>query len=274
MKPLIPAIAAAALGTWALLENTALLTVSQYQIAVPGLPRLVQISDLHRRQFGRGQQRLIRTVAELKPELIVITGDLISRTVTDYRDTARLLKRLRALAPILMVYGNHELDLSPVHETEYRAMLARCGVRLLENESIRYGAVTFAGLTLTGAHYCGGGRFGSRPERPCTAEEITEALGAAAENTVLLAHNPLYFPAYAQWGARLTLAGHVHGGIVRLPLLGGILSPERRFFPRYDKGLFRENGAETDAEMVVCGGLGKLRLFNPPQVCLITEAAE
>ena len=82
---------------------------------------------------------------------------------------------------------------------------------------------------------------------------------------MLLAHTPLFFEAYAAWGARLTLSGHIHGGIVRLPGVGGVLSPERKFLPRYDKGRF----VRGDSEMIVSGGLGKLRFGNPPEICVI-----
>ena len=266
MKPLIPA-AAATLGTWAVIENTALLRTVRYDVTLPGLPRLLQISDLHKRHFGAHQRILLRRCAECRPALIAITGDLVSRTVTDLTETEALLRRLRALAPVIAVLGNHELDLPPALEAEFRELLAACDVRLLDNEIIRIGGIPFAGLTLSCAHYRGGGLLGMHGIRGCTAADIEAVLGRAPEHTVLLAHNPLFFPAYAKWGARLTLSGHIHGGIVRLPVIGGVLSPERRFFPRYDKGRFRADASE----MIVSGGLGKLRLFNPPELCLITE---
>jgi predicted MPP superfamily phosphohydrolase len=268
MKPLIPA-AAATLGTWAVIENTVLLRTVRYAVTLPGLPRLLQISDLHRRHFGHGQQRLIRRCAACRPELIAVTGDLVSRTVTDLSETEQLLRRLRALAPVIAVFGNHELDLPPAQEAELRALFKACDVQLLDNEIIRIGGIPFAGLTLSCAHYRGGGLFGLNGIRSCTADDIAGVLGHAPENTVLLAHNPLFFPAYAAWGARLTLSGHIHGGCVRLPVIGGVLSPERRFFPCYDKGRFRAGASE----MIVSGGLGKLRLFNPPELCLITEGS-
>ena len=101
-------------------------------------------------------------------------------------------------------------------------------------------------------------------------ETLTHLLGTCRENTVLLAHNPLWFRSYAKWGAALTLSGHVHGGAVRLPLIGGLLSPERAFFPPYDKGYYTDGRHD----MIVSGGLGKLRLFNPPEICLITPKTD
>ena len=100
-------------------------------------------------------------------------------------------------------------------------------------------------------------------------EQVTEALGAPKEGcyNVLLAHNPVYFDTYAAWGADLTLSGHLHGGIVRLPGIGGLLSPERRFFPAYSKGLY---ALDDDCQMYVSGGIGKLRLLNPPEINFLT----
>ena len=82
----------------------------------------------------------------------------------------------------------------------------------------------------------------------------------------LLAHDPLPFKAYAGWGADVTFSGHIHGGVIRLPFIGGLLSPERKFFPKYSKGLYHIGRSK----LVVSAGLGKFRLNNPSQLLLIT----
>ena len=87
--------------------------------------------------------------------------------------------------------------------------------------------------------------------------------------SILLAHNPLYYPAYRDWGADLTLSGHVHGGIIRIPGKGGLLSPDVTFFPKYDGGHFRENGKD----LIVSRGLGNhflVRVMNPPELLVVT----
>ena len=93
---------------------------------------------------------------------------------------------------------------------------------------------------------------------------------------ILLAHNPDYFPRYAEWGADLVLSGHVHGGIMKLPLLGGVISPSLRLFPKYDGGLFEER----NSRMILGRGLGShtipIRVFNPGElieICLIPETS-
>jgi len=264
---LLRTLAAAAIpvAVWGAAENTLLLRVQEYRVPLAGLPRTAVIADLHKRRFGRHNCRLIQTVAAQHPELIVITGDLVSRTVSDLTETAHLMHALRQIAPVLAVTGNHEADLPPTLFLQFRQTAQDCGITLLENETVRIGAWQFAGLHLSPDYYRGGGMFGFKGKRICTANTLTRHLGKCSPHTVLLAHNPLSFPAYAEWGAALTLSGHVHGGAVRLPYVGGLLSPERTFFPRYDKGMFRIG----THRMIVSGGLGKLRLFNPPEILII-----
>lgn len=81
----------------------------------------------------------------------------------------------------------------------------------------------------------------------------------------LLAHSPFPAESYFAWGADLTLSGHVHGGIVRIPGIGGLLSPERKLFPKYSKGLYTKDGKY----LYVNCGIGKLRLGNPPEVTML-----
>lgn len=252
---------------WAAAENLALLDVSRYKTALPDMPRTVQISDLHRKRFGRHQKRLVEKVRALKPELIVITGDLISRKVRDFTETERLLQALCGIAPVIVSEGNHEADLPPDVYARFCKTVQRSGAQYLNNRIVSFGGIQIAGLSLPRAFYRGGGLFGFRSKYSCSAETVHTYLGECPEHTLLLAHNPLFFDAYAKWGAKLTLSGHVHGGAVRLPLLGGLLSPERRFFPRYSKGIYRQG----NAEMIVSAGLGKLRFNNPPELLLITE---
>ena len=249
----------------AAVENTAMLTVARYRVPIPGMPRTVQISDLHKRKFGKNQSRLLKKTTALCPELIVITGDLISRNERDFDQVEAFLCRLCEIAPVIAIPGNHEADLPPQRAIAFRDTMQRSGVCYAVNRTVTFHGIRFAGLSLSSEYYRGGGWLGYSGKRRCNVRTLEQNLGVCVPGTVLLAHNPACFPAYAKWGAKLTLSGHVHGGAVRLPFIGGLLAPERKFFPKYDKGLFRIG----DAQMIVSGGLGKLRLFNPPQLVLI-----
>ena len=84
--------------------------------------------------------------------------------------------------------------------------------------------------------------------------------------TILLAHNPLDFDVHAEWGADLSLGGHVHGGLIRLPVINGILSPERRLMPKYKEGVYKKG----NSYLVANRGLGRFRIHNPPEIVTVT----
>ena len=165
--------------------------------------------------------------------------------------------------------GNHELDLPPAVWEQLRQTIAQSGCRLLQNQTISLEMPGSVPLYLAGADLAYGVyRDENRKFRnlqPYTAADLENDLGRRRGCTVLLAHNPLLLDSYTGWGADLVLCGHVHGGLVRLPFLGGVLSPERRFFPKYDKGLYEKDGTK----MYVSGGIGKPRLCNPPEISVI-----
>lgn len=235
--------------------------------------RVLQISDLHHRNFGKNQSRITKRAEKLSPDIIVITGDLVSRDQRDFIKTEIFCRTLVSIAPVFFSIGNHELDLPSDVQREYLDTLKRAGVQLLIDEITtlnRNGeSIAIAGAALeTGVYHDGNHRYGSL--NMYSKEKLEKAIGVRHMCTLLLAHNPLIFDAYVDWRADLILSGHVHGGVVRLPFIGGILSPERRFFPRYTKGLY----CKRDSQIYISAGLGKIRFLNPPEVNLITLRRE
>ncbi|MGN0632062.1 MAG: metallophosphoesterase [Ruminococcus sp.] len=231
--------------------------------------KILQISDLHHRSFGRDQCRIVRRAKALKPDIIVITGDLISRDMRDFSSAAKFCSSLCETATVLFSMGNHELDLPEKVKDTYLSAMKNAGVHLLLNTSFQLSRgsqlLDFTGLSLESSVYHGE-NFSYKFLDPYSLQKIESSIGVRKRCTVLLAHNPLIFDAYAAWSADLILSGHVHGGVIRLPLIGGILSPERRFFPSYTRGLYSKNASK----LYVSAGLGKFRLFNPPEINLIT----
>ncbi len=258
---------------WGIVEQHLLLT-RQRTIFIEGLPpafdgcTILHITDLHHRQLGKNHARLVRKSQKLSPDFITITGDIVSRDETNLAPTAALLQGLRAVAPVYLSDGNHEITLSSrVKKELWRIVQAENCCRLKnETVSIRRGMdeIFFAGLSLPLGVYQKNGAY--RDLDDVSPEDVAAALGEKRGITILLAHNPLFFESYAAYGAELVLSGHLHGGLVRLPIVGGILSPERKFFPHYSKGVF-ERGK---TQMEVSGGIGKLRLFNPPEITYLT----
>lgn len=240
--------------------------------------RIAVLGDLHSRLFGEGNSRLTETILKHYPDLIFSVGDLI---VASPGKAAKpevgisLLRRLACDCPVYCVNGNHELraKASPgVYQNTYARLcgeLRRSGITLLENarERLEIGGarLTIFGLELPEKYYQ---KLGS--DCP-SAEEIRESIGVPEEGrfNILLTHNPVFFESYALWGADLTLSGHLHGGVVRLPFIGGLVSPQLRLFPRYDRGLYEKYGRK----MVVTSGLGghsmMVRVNNPPEVVIL-----
>lgn len=236
--------------------------------------RAVVLSDLHNKKFGRNNERLLTAIKELQPDGILIAGDMLTaKPGRSFEAAIEVLKELSAVYPIYYANGNHEHRLKLYPKTygsmaeEYEKALQEIGIDRLVNQHVVLGEI---GLAVYGSEI--DKRFYKRFS-PCFMEEdyLDKLLGSPSLDyyTVLLAHNPDYFPNYAGWGADLVLSGHVHGGMVRLPFGRGIVSPAVRFFPKYDGGLFYE-GTST---MLLSRGLGMhtipVRLFNPGEVLVV-----
>lgn len=233
--------------------------------------RVMHLSDMHAKDYGKNGCRLVRACARHKPDIIVFTGDIFSRNESMERIMTRvpMMKALTRLAPVYYITGNHEGD-TPQRTAALCRAMSEAGVQVLRNDSAR--------LTRGGEHIniyglelppeCYHDEWGGyRHLRRLTVGDIDKRLGRpeAEEFNLLLAHSPIQFREYADWGADLTLSGHVHGGVVRIFGVG-LLSPERRFFPRYTRGIYRRQTARGESVMEVSAGLGKFRINNPESV--------
>lgn len=239
--------------------------------------RLVMMADLHDRLWGKGQKQLLEAVDGLSPDLILCAGDMLTRGEHASMENALLLFEglSKRRVPVITGNGNHESKMRQKEEVyglqyrQYAQRLKELGVRILVNETcaIKFGSmqVQIHGYEMPLKYY---GKFCRLPyDRKDLYQKFGRIKGDAFH--ILLAHNPVYFKAYAEWGADLTLSGHLHGGIVRIPGIGGLITPQARLFPRYDRGLFEEHGKY----MVVSAGLGEhtvpIRIWNPPQLIAV-----
>jgi predicted MPP superfamily phosphohydrolase len=255
--------------------------VTHYTISSDKIPgpfngfKILQLSDLHSKNFGTDNYKLIKKINNEKPDIIVMTGDMVSRNDTKYDTFINLAKQLCKSYDTYYIVGNHEQSIS---EDKLKALLDKLieiGVRVLDNEKVTItkgrDSINLYGLWLDLRYYKDVNNNYSKGVALRT-EQIETILGNINSNSynVLLTHNPLYFDTYSKWGADLTFSGHVHGGMIRLPLIGGLLSPERKFFPKYDAGKYKVNGKELIVNRGL--GIGKLgfRLFNRPEISVIT----
>lgn len=263
---------------WVMLYDSNRFVVVEYEFTDKRIRkdcRAVLLSDLHNKCYGKENERLIAAIRELKPDMILVAGDIPTAKPGKSLDIAiHLMEELAKDYPIYYGNGNHEhrMKIYPEHygemHEEYDKALKEMGVCRLVNTNVtleEYGITVF-GSEIDKFYYK---RFGVQPMEE---EYLTSILGSPKEDSynVLLAHNPDYFPKYASWGADLVLAGHVHGGMVRLPIIGkGVVSPNVRLFPKYDGGLFREN----KSNMLLSRGLGMhtipIRVFNPGEILVI-----
>ena len=145
----------------------------------------------------------------------------------------------------------------------------KSGVHILNNASTE--------LTLHGEKFCISGLeiplecYGKGSYEPLPEHFIQEALGEAKKDAVqiLLAHNPMFAKEYADWGADITVCGHTHGGLVRIPGIGSVISPQFELFPKYDAGEFEFDGKKV----YVSKGLGThtfhIRVFDRAEVLMI-----
>lgn len=261
-------------GWWFLQWQLWGIQVTVTQVAVHGLPeafaglRIVQLSDLHGHQYGEDSGQLLELVAGQRPDLIVVTGDLVDRA-SQFAMVPALARGLTAIAPTYYVTGNHEWAVGDV--SRLKGILRECGVTVLSNQYIvleRDGA----SLVLAGVDDPNGYADQKTPEELC--REIWEALGEEM-CTLLLAHRNTRFDQYAQAGYDLVISGHGHGGIVRLPFTDGLLGADRNFFPTWTAGVYTLG----DSTLFVSRGLGNntvpvpgFRLFNRPDLAVLELA--
>ena len=214
--------------------------------------KIVQISDLHGKQFGAHSSKLIAKVVALSPDVIAITGDIIHRyTEKNKRVALEAVSSLSQIAPVLYISGNHEMRNKGYRF--FRKALMEAGATVLDNSEIQVCGVSFVGLN--GAHNKNG-----------TLSKIS----AQAHKKVLLAHMPHYYKNYQSAGYALVLSGHAHGGQWRIPFTKqGIYAPGQGRFPKYTSGMHKFG----KTKMIISRGLGNsefpLRLFNRPELVLI-----
>ncbi|MDE7330232.1 MAG: metallophosphoesterase [Clostridia bacterium] len=235
--------------------NNSLLKVTRYNedIGLGKELKIIHLSDLHGKSFGRKNARLIKKIAAEKPDIILITGDIVHKyRERDKTVALELVSALSALAPVAFSAGNHEMR--------------NKGYRFFRKDLIEAGAVVLddcsadiCGLTVTGLN-CASLKNG-------TADKIKPV---NAQSAVLLAHMPQFIQTYARAGFGLVLSGHAHGGQWRIPFTGvGFYAPGQGVFPKLTSGVH----ACGNTRMIISRGLGNsqcpLRLFNPPEIVVI-----
>lgn len=234
------------------------------------------ISDLHGFTYGRNNERLLAKVKEINPAAILIPGDLlVSKYVKTYGTALETLAELVKIAPVYYSYGNHESRLRDPERInhlsfqQYMQEVRALGVTVMETESRRItlggNPVMLSALELELDYYEKGLIV------PMESAYMQEHLPMQQPELfqILLAHNPAYAPNYASWGADVTFCGHNHGGLIRVPGIGSLISPQMTLFPKYDAGKFQFGSRYV----IVSRGLGThtfhIRIFNRAELLAV-----
>lgn len=230
---------------------------SRLPVAFEGFT-IVHISDLEGMTIGDHQETLVEAIKEADPDLIVFTGDMIYKKSKNLKNIEDLLSGIKDIAPIYSANGNHEISNSLLYE-ELVSMYSRYSVREINNQSIQIVKGSDV-ISLCGIDY------------PTSQNEydsnrlLTEF---DSENyRILLCHDSNKYEYIQRYGFNLVLAGHTHGGIIRLPLVGGVLGNNGKLFPKYDSGVFERNGGY----LISSRGLGDSivpRFYNNPELVVI-----
>lgn len=256
--------------------------VVNYEIKSKKIPhefddfKILQLTDLHSKKFGKHNSRLVRKIEDINPNIIVITGDMI-KDDGHYRVFFELIKKIYDKYKIYFIVGNHEQKLQGSNLQMYNDMLRmlnKFNVNIIENgkEEIVYNGekINLYGMKFDLKYYRNVLKRDSRKIK-LKLEDIESRLGKCEEDkyNILMIHNPVFFMVYAAWGADLVLCGHMHGGMVRIPFIGGIFSPEHNFFPKYCSGKYDFHGKK----MIISRGLGigdfGFRFLNRPEIAVI-----
>lgn len=243
------------------------LEISRYEVASQKLPesfdgfKIVQLSDLHGAEFGEDGMELVDKVGSLEPDMIALTGDF----VTDEGDLAaveKLAARLVKLCPVYFISGNHEFGSGLA--VKVRNILERAGVKYLSNEY----------LTISRGEdeiLLGGVEDPLAYADMLSPDELAQKMNDAAPDAfkILLGHRNYWMTEYPELPVDLIFCGHAHGGLIRIPGVGGLIGTDHRLFPDFDAGQFN-NGRYT---LIVSRGLGNSvpipRIFNRPEIVCV-----
>jgi predicted MPP superfamily phosphohydrolase len=251
----------------ALADSNLRIVTTEYEVSPAGLPegfdgfRIAVVSDLHGKRFETENARLAADLREASPDLIAVTGDLFDQSgQLDY--VYETISMLLTVAPVYYVTGNHEWATGDALEA--MSLIETLGARVLRNETE---VLTRGGDRIV---LCGVDDPNGFADMETPAEVYAMGAASGAECSVLLAHRNTELDEYAAAGFDLVLCGHGHGGIVRMPFIGGLFSPYRTLFPRRTAGVETIGGTLA----VISRGLGNVygipRLLNNPEIVVVT----
>ena len=247
----------------------------EYTVQIDGIRHdmtVVLISDMHSCQFGTDNQRLLRAIERVHPAAIFCVGDMVNVGADDAEITqlVRLVSRLQEIAPVYFSLGNTELQNKMDGGTDVLPLIRETGaVAMLDDyvETEIGGNRVNVGFTM--GHYNYTSEQWSDP--PDYAMEY--AVGADGTPAIVLRHMPesFFLDIHDKWTGDLYLCGHTHGGLWRVPGIGGVFAPTQGFWPEYDRGYYTFDDGKY--QMIINPGFAGHgwipRIFNMPELSVI-----
>jgi len=262
-----------------LIDSNFRIVTTEYEIYFSNLPepfdgfRIVLLADIHDTQFGKDNDRLISRVNDASPDIIVIAGDLINayfnhRPIEKQLERAvALVVKLNMIAPVYFVTGNHEISDVFGGSEALESVLEEQGVRVLKSDYETIGSdssnIILAGIDANKGNLTKKTEFITKLSRDEKGSFI-----------LLIEHRNDSLQLCSENGIDLILSGHAHGGVIRLPFIGGVIGPDRDLFPEYSDGVYTLG----DTTMLVSRGLGRTaiwpRFLNNPQIAVAVLRSE
>lgn len=268
--------AISALIGWSILGSKYALEAANYVVTSPKLTesiRIVQLSDLHNSEFGKNNTRLIHIVKKQRPDIILLTGDMLNDIEPETEVLVRLIEKLAEIAPVYASYGNHEIAHEKAYGTDMKDLYAQAGAHMLErtyiDAQIKGQQVRIGGIY----GYCFPGKYAEKyPALKREADYLTE-FQDTDRLSILLCHLPTNWirrNSLDAWAVDYVFSGHAHGGQMRLPIIGGVYVPGMGTFPGQMCGLYASQDGQC--RMVLSRGLGSRgvvpRINNTPEIVI------
>ncbi len=263
-------------------SNTTL-TYSRYEIQTDKIKNNVTfaaISDSEGKEFGSSNSRLIEKIENANPEFVLILGDMVNRNNGDFSTSVSLCKKLAKKFPVYYTLGNHENEIFDSQKNSAENFIAAAesvGANVLVNEMTDYTTDSGEKITIGGLKQFPFFEYDA-PDYDNPENHFFQSYLAQQDDkhfSVLMCHYPeAYIWKISEYNIDLMMCGHTHGGMVRLPFIGGLYAPEQGWFPDYDKGYY----SSGSANMIINAGLSTSvkipRFNNPPDITIVTLKAK
>lgn len=249
-----------------ILDSYINIDVSKYEVKSDKINKdykIMLLTDLHNRDITK---KIVEITKEEKPDFIVMSGDMINEKVDGYDNFFNLCNELKDYTKYY-VFGNHEENMSDEKQNEYiKKLESNTNVILLNNKVLEMDDINIYGFSPEVKYY-----MASTKEK-ISNKYIEDRIGKIdnSKYNLLISHDPLLYDNYSSIGYDMVLSGHIHGGIINIPFIGGLLSPDFTFFPKYYKGVNTFN----NTNVIISRGLGfgymiPIRFFNRAEVVII-----